>query len=166
MNNKFRFPDFIIAGAMKAGTTSMRHILNGHDNIFIPQREIYFFDMDDGQQHPDFFMDDRGEWAFPDYEHHYKDYLDWYCRFFQNASDEQVIGEDSTTYMASNKAPCTNRETPAECEAHFHATRSSDAGVFSLLALRQERPCHLRLRRHLTTYTWYHPSARLLQRAN
>ena len=105
MNNTFRLPDFIIVGAMKAGTTSMYHILNHHDDVFIPGREIYFFDMDDIQQHPDFFMDDRGNWTFHDYEHHSKDYLDWYSSFFQNAADGQVIGEDSTTYMASSKAP-------------------------------------------------------------
>src|SRR4029453_15619679 len=40
----------------------------------------------------------------PDYEHHCQDYLGWYSSFFQNAADGQVIGEDSTTYMASSKA--------------------------------------------------------------
>ena len=98
-------PNFIIVGAMKAGTTSMHHILNHHDNVFIPGREIYFFDIDDVQQHPDFSMDDRGKWTFHDYEHYWNDYLDWYSSFFQNAADGQVIGEDSTTYMASSKAP-------------------------------------------------------------
>ena len=105
MHDKYRLPDFIIAGAMKAGTTSMHHILNHHDDVFIPRREIHFFDMDDVQQHPDFFWDDSGNWTFHDYEHHYKDYLAWYGNFFQGAADGQIIGEDSTTYMASSKAP-------------------------------------------------------------
>jgi len=90
---------------MKAGTTSMHHILSHHENVFMPRREIYFFDMDDVQQHPDFFTDDRGRWIFHDYEQHGKDYLGWYSSFFQNAADGQVPGEDSTTYMASSKAP-------------------------------------------------------------
>jgi len=105
MNNKFRLPDFIIVGAMKSGTTSIHHILNHHVHVFIPKREIHFFDIDDIQQHPDFFMDDNGKWIFHDYDHHCQDYLDWYSNFFRNTADEQVIGEDSTTYMASCKAP-------------------------------------------------------------
>jgi hypothetical protein len=105
MNNTPRLPDFIIVGAMKAGTTSLHYILNHHNNVFIPRREIYFFDLDDVQQHPDFFMDARGEWTFHDYEHHCKDYLDWYSSFFRNAAEGQVVGEDSTTYVASSKAP-------------------------------------------------------------
>jgi hypothetical protein len=105
MNNTLRLPDFIIVGAMKAGTTSLHYILNHHDNVFIPRREIYFFDIDDVQQHPDFFPDNRGKWTFHDYEYYCKDYLDWYSRFFQDAVDGQVIGEDSTTYIVSSKAP-------------------------------------------------------------
>jgi hypothetical protein len=104
MNNVARLPNFIIVGAMKAGTTSMHYILNRHDNVFIPAGEIHFFDLDDIQQHPDFFIDGRGKWIFHDYEHHYECYLDWYSRFFRNAIDGQLIGEDSTTYMASSKA--------------------------------------------------------------
>jgi hypothetical protein len=105
MNNGARLPHFIIVGAMKAGTTSMHHILNQHENVFMPGREIYFFDIDDVQQHPDFSMDDSGKWTFHDYDCYWHDYLDWYSRFFRNAVDGQVIGEDSTTYMASSKAP-------------------------------------------------------------
>jgi hypothetical protein len=105
MNNGVRLPNFIIVGAMKAGTTSMHHILNHHDNVFIPRREIHFFDIDNVQQHPDFSMAGKGKWIFHDYDHYWNDYLDWYSRFFQNVAEGQVIGEDSTTYMASSKAP-------------------------------------------------------------
>lgn len=41
-----QLPDFIIVGAMKSGTTSLHHILNQHKNIFIPARELAFFDLD------------------------------------------------------------------------------------------------------------------------
>ena len=105
MNNGARLPNFIIVGAMKAGTTSMHYILNRHDNVFIPAREIHFFDIDDVEQHPDFSIDDEGKWTFHDYDRYWHDYLDWYSRFFQRAAVGQVIGEDSTTYMASSKAP-------------------------------------------------------------
>ena len=105
MFERYRWPHFIIAGAMKAGTTSLHHILNHHDNVFIPGREIFFFDLDDIHQHPDFCMNDAGGWTFHDYEQQYNPYLEWYQNFFHSAGDGQLIGEDSTTYMASSKAP-------------------------------------------------------------
>ena len=144
----------------------MHHILNHHDNVFIPGREIYFFDIDDVQQHPDFFMDDRGKWIFHDYEHHCKDYLEWYSSFFQNAADGQVIGEDSTTYMASSKAPPRIARLLPNVKLIFMLRDPVSRAYISLLALGQQRPCHLRLRRHLATHTWYYFSARLLQRTN
>ena len=95
MSNEHRWPHFIIAGAMKSGTTSLHYILNHHDNIFVPAGEIFFFDMDDIQQHPDFCMDIAGGWAFHDYEQGYNHYLEWYEDFFRGAVDGQILGEDS-----------------------------------------------------------------------
>jgi sulfotransferase family protein len=105
MINRYQLPDFIIVGAMKAGTTSLHYILNQHNNVFIPGGEIYFFDIDDIQQHPDFFIDGSGQWIFHDYDQQYHHYLEWYHHFFRHAVDGQLVGEDSTTYMASGKAP-------------------------------------------------------------
>ncbi|MGM0566267.1 MAG: sulfotransferase family protein [Bacteroidota bacterium] len=36
------FPDFIIAGAAKAGTTSLSRYLNSHEDIFIPSQELNY----------------------------------------------------------------------------------------------------------------------------
>jgi hypothetical protein len=105
MSEKYRWPHFIIVGAMKAGTTSLHYILNHHDNMFVPTREIFFFDMDDIQQHPDFCVDGAGGWTFHDYEQEHSHYLNWYEDFFRGAADGQLLGEDSTTYMASSKVP-------------------------------------------------------------
>lgn len=58
-------PDFIICGAMKSGTTTVHGILNRHPQIFIPDPEIHFFDIDDVLQHPDYFCF-QGEWYWPD----------------------------------------------------------------------------------------------------
>jgi Sulfotransferase family len=100
-----RLPDFIIVGAMKAGTSSLHHILNRHDEIFMAGREIYFFDMDDVQQHPDFFLDGEGQWRFEEYKEDCNEQLNYYKRFFQHSTDVHVIGERSTTYMAAARAP-------------------------------------------------------------
>lgn len=40
----FRRPDFIIVGAMKSGTTTLKDNLNKHQNVYIPQHETHFFD--------------------------------------------------------------------------------------------------------------------------
>lgn len=99
-----RLPEFIIVGAMKAGTSSLHYILNQHEHIFIPDREIFFFDIDDIKQHPDFFIETPQKWFFP-CEQNFDKYLSWYKSFFKDAEESQIIGEDSTTYMASQKAP-------------------------------------------------------------
>lgn len=102
---EYKLPDFIIAGAMKAGTTTLHSILNELHSIFMPEREILFFDIDDTQQNFDFFVGVSRRWLLFDYEEHFDEYLDWYSSFFLEAGKNQMIGEDSTTYMASTKAP-------------------------------------------------------------
>ncbi|MCP4606045.1 MAG: sulfotransferase [Proteobacteria bacterium] len=100
-----RLPDFIIIGAMKSGTTSIHHILGSHDDVFMPEKETYFFDVDDIEQHGDFFIKTKSGWTFHDYEKDFDTYFPWYQRFFAAAASGQVIGEDTTTYLASPKAP-------------------------------------------------------------
>lgn len=90
---------------MKSGTTSLRHILNKHERIFMPNMEIFFFDIDDIEQHPDFFVETSNKWSFYNYEKNFDEYLSWYKSFFKDAEEGQIIGEASTTYMASQKAP-------------------------------------------------------------
>jgi hypothetical protein len=75
-------PNFIIAGAPKAGTTSLYHYLRLHPDIFLPYRkEIMFFDMN------------------------FKKGIDWYKKHFRNYSGEKLIGEMSPTYMANVDVP-------------------------------------------------------------
>ncbi len=100
-----KLPDFIIVGAMKSGTTSLHHLLSNHNAVFMPPREILFFDIDDIEQNLNFYLQVSPEWIFHDYEKHFDKYLAWYASFFENAGDNQIIGEDSTTYMASTVAP-------------------------------------------------------------
>ncbi|MDD9939281.1 MAG: sulfotransferase [Myxococcales bacterium] len=96
-------PDFIIIGAAKCGTTSLHHILAQHERIFIPDYEVYFFDVDDIEQHPDFFR--QGDaWVWHDFDADRERYLAWYRRVFEGARPGQLIGEDTTTYVASGLA--------------------------------------------------------------
>lgn len=100
-----RFPDFIIAGAMKCGTTSLHYILDSHPDIFIPGGEIHFFNIDDHIQSPDFFVYDGKKWYYPHFEEKVDEYLDWYESFFKNSGENQLLGEDSTAYLSSEIAP-------------------------------------------------------------
>lgn len=103
-------PDFIIAGAMKSGTTSLYSILRKHPDVFMPSLEVGFFDIDDLHQHPDFFRKSGSEWHYHRYSESRQDYIQWYRQLFAESRSTQVIGERSTTYMASQVAPYRIRE--------------------------------------------------------
>lgn len=94
-----RFPDFIIGGAPKCGTTSLHFILDQHDEIALPHDEVHFFDADDPVSHPDFLHAEHGRLQWWDHRAH----LDWYAGRFDPQA--RIIGEDSTTYLMSEVAP-------------------------------------------------------------
>ena len=100
-----RLPHFIIGGAMKSGTSSLHHLLAALPGVFIPDAEVFFFDIDDFEQHPDFFVGPNGEWQVPAYERDFEAYRAWYASFFADAPSGAIIGEDSTTYLAARRAP-------------------------------------------------------------
>ncbi|MCJ8294466.1 MAG: sulfotransferase [Colwellia sp.] len=99
---KKTLPDFIICGAMKTGTTSLHAMLNQHPDIFIPEKELHFFDCDNPLQHSDFNIFVNGKWqsqalTVVNRANHWS----WYQQQFSSAISSQVLGEDSTTYLAS-----------------------------------------------------------------
>lgn len=97
-------PDFIIAGAMKCGTTSMRYILDNHPKIFMPDTEVWFYDVDDHFQHPDLFLYNGREWFYPRYPIDSNEYVGWYKSLYEKAGEDQLKGEDSSSYLASEMA--------------------------------------------------------------
>lgn len=100
-----RFPDFVIGGAPKCGTTSVHFILNQHPEIGLPDEEIHYFDADDPLPHPDFFSVDKSELDWFDARPSHKANLEWYRSRFAPLNDMPLIGEDSTTYLFSAVAP-------------------------------------------------------------
>ncbi|MCP4676182.1 MAG: sulfotransferase [Deltaproteobacteria bacterium] len=102
--NHDRLPDFIIIGAMKCGTTSALHILSQHDDVFMPAIEPCFFDVDEIEQHGDFFVQTSQGWTFHDFEKDMEMYLEWYKRFFSQARADQLVGDRTTTYLPSKLA--------------------------------------------------------------
>ncbi|MDB9313867.1 sulfotransferase [Spirulina sp. CS-785/01] len=82
-----KFPDFIIIGAGKCGTTSLHNYLDQHPSIFIcPQKETYFFLNEN-------IRNNHTPWgAITD--------LTTYQNLFADAPPNSVIGEISTNYYA------------------------------------------------------------------
>lgn len=97
-------PDFIICGAMKSATSTLHFILNQHPQVFIPDSEIGFFDIDNIFQHPDFIFFDRNEWVYQTMEGNEKKMWEWYSAHFDPGEQGQVLGEDSTSYLVSERA--------------------------------------------------------------
>jgi hypothetical protein len=73
-------PDFLIVGAAKSGTTSLWYYLNQHPQIFMNQ----------GIKELGYFSDHYGISDF-----------DEYLKYFDNASNGQMVGEACHTYLSS-----------------------------------------------------------------
>lgn len=79
-----RLPDYLIIGAMKAGTTSLATYLAAHPQAYLAHnKELYFFDRDQ-------------VWAKG---------VDWYASRFADAGNAVAVGEASPSYMFHREAP-------------------------------------------------------------
>jgi hypothetical protein len=93
-------PNFLIIGAAKCGTTALYNQLNQHPQIYMsPVKEPRFFALE-GEK-PD-FRGPADRWGinrcpFTD--------IEAYRALFRDASGEKIIGEASTLYLYSQKAP-------------------------------------------------------------
>lgn len=102
MNNiNSLFPDFLIIGAGKSGTTSIDNYLKQHPEIFIsPKKEPNFFAYE--------LTDIASLGKFPDEIKHYQDSittLEEYKKLFVGANPGQIKGETSNTYLYGKDAP-------------------------------------------------------------
>ena len=73
-------PTFVVIGAMRSGSTSLFKHLQAHPQVFMPRKEIHFFDD----------RWDRG--------------LAWYESRFDGYDGQPVVGEATPTYMADTVA--------------------------------------------------------------
>lgn len=79
-------PTFLVIGASKCGTSTLRHLLNQHPDVFVSMgNEPYFFSNDEYY--------DRG-W-------------DWYLSQFEAVNGESAIGEGCGRYAMCQKYPLT-----------------------------------------------------------
>jgi hypothetical protein len=79
-----RLPDFLIIGAMKAGTTSLFDWLGLQPEVFVPH-----------VKEPNYFSDED-EW---------KKGIDRYRSLFRDAASDQCVGEASVNYSDPSRAP-------------------------------------------------------------
>lgn len=97
-------PDFIVGGAMKSGTTTLHEILASHPDVYMPEGELHFFDIDNILEHGDFLRFSGGQWISQDMAIDRERFWRWYAERFRQAGPHQRKGEDSTTYLASSRA--------------------------------------------------------------
>lgn len=82
-NKAMTLPNFLIVGAMKAGTTWLAINLKQHPQVFMPDREIHFFN------HPENYQ--RG--------------VEWYDQQLAGAGNAIAIGEKTAGYLLDQKTP-------------------------------------------------------------
>ncbi len=76
-------PNFIIVGAMKAGTSSLAASMREHPDIYMPEKEVHFFDV------PRRFAKGRRK----------------YRAYFTGWQGERAVGEKTPTYSYQVEAP-------------------------------------------------------------
>ncbi len=97
-------PNFLLIGAMKAGTTAIYRFLMQHPQIYMsPIKEPKFFAL---ENHP---LDFRGPGDRARMQRHARTSLESYRALFQGASTQSAIGEASTLYLYSPEAPARIR---------------------------------------------------------
>jgi len=73
----FRLPDFLIIGAQKSGTTWLKEQLRAHSEVYMPPKEVHYFDRVD----------------------HYTFGPEWYARHFEHGADRHLVGEKTPEYL-------------------------------------------------------------------
>jgi hypothetical protein len=91
-----RWPNFLIVGTARAGTTSLHEFLGGHADIYMPlQKEPCFFTF--YNEHPE----------FKDSKNRYTTTAENYAALF-DGHDEKIMGESSTPYLYFYEKSITN----------------------------------------------------------
>jgi hypothetical protein len=96
------WPNFLIIGANRSGTTSLFHYLRQHPEIYLsPGKEPMFFTLygtPPDPRRPDAATTRRGVFRVEDY-----------LALFEGVTAERAVGEASTSYLADPRAPARIR---------------------------------------------------------
>ena len=122
-----RWPDFLIIGAAKAGTTALYHYLRQHPDIFAcAVREPNFFGLD---RLPASYCG-PGDRETIGLNSIFEQAA--YLRLFEGASEAQQAGEVSPLYLYSSSAASRIYEVESGCKAHLDATAPGRSGLCEL----------------------------------
>ena len=83
-DNKRRWPDFLVIGAMRSGTSWLSEILGSHPGIYMPDKELNFFNK------------------------YYPDLIDWYRKQLagpKTANPKVLTGEKTPSYLFNPNVP-------------------------------------------------------------
>lgn len=99
-------PDFVMIGAQKSGTTSLCAFLESIEGVCIARpKEPMFFSRDEIALHPHFFSQHMSRWHQFDWENRRETLLEEYSQNFSHAKSGDLLGEGSTSYLLSERAP-------------------------------------------------------------
>lgn len=84
MGRKSLYPNFLILGAQKSGTSSLNYYLQEHPDIYMHPKELHFFDDRDDTFHFG---------------------AEYYKGFFAGVEEEQMVGECTPCYLFAADAP-------------------------------------------------------------
>ncbi len=99
-NTELKLPDFLIVGTARGGTTSLFHYLGQHPAIYFPrQKEPFFFN---------YMGRPTGTIGDSDFQEAIVSKLPDYLALFENAGENQLCGEGSTTYLYDYKTVIPN----------------------------------------------------------
>jgi hypothetical protein len=108
-------PDFVIAGAYRGGTTTLRRWLGEHPQIFMPSlAEPSFFAFDDGAYPPHML-----EGANDLFRRRRTTSFDDYLQLFQSAPSGAIRGECSPEYLRATGSAARIAETLPDCRVIF-----------------------------------------------
>lgn len=89
-------PEFILVGPQKCATTWLYECLYEHPEVLLPETDsVHYFDMN------------------------YNESEDWYRYFFQEYNGEDIIGEETPSYIRDQQAPERIAETLPEVKLVF-----------------------------------------------
>ena len=101
-DQKLNFPDFLIIGAARSGTTYLYSVLSGHPQVFMPEEKEPQFFCDYKKARKTTISDGKIVKNWQSYN------VDQYSALFQRAKKEQLWGEASVDYLYEYKTTIDN----------------------------------------------------------
>lgn len=118
-------PDFVIAGAHRGGTTTLRTWLGEHSQIFMPSlAEPSFFAFDEGSYPPHML-----EGANDPFRRRRTTSLDDYLQLFESAPHGSTLGECSPEYLRAPGSAARIADSLPDCRVIFSLRNPVDRAI-------------------------------------